>query len=144
MVERQSWVGALMEVSGIRLGRKRVDFIPATENIRPLRDQIVVRPLPWEPSPYLKSKGMEIVWQGGVLRGEVLAVGPGHYPKQYNKDRSKCWDSKAFLPTDTKVGDIVELGGLEIHGYDHWLHVQWGDQKVIIASERDVTGVVSG
>jgi len=136
-------MSAVLQQSGIRLRRKRVDVILATETIRPLRDQIVVKPLPWEPSPYLKSKGVEIVWQGGVLRGEVLAVGPGHYPKQYNKDRSKCWDSKTFQPTDIKVGDIVELGGLEIHGYDHWLHIQWGTDTVIIAREADVTGIVS-
>lgn len=132
----------VLEQSGVRIGRKRVDFVPASATIRPLRDQIVVEPLPWEPSPILKKLGVEVVWQGGVLRGKVLAVGPGHYPKQYNKDRSKCWDSKSFRPCDVKVGDIVELGGLEIHGYDHWLHIQWGDRKCIIAREADVTGVV--
>lgn len=132
-----------MEQSGVSLNRKRIDRIPADENIRPMRDQIVVKPLPWEPSPYLKSLGVEIVWKGGVLRGEILAVGPGHYQKQYNKDRSKTWDSKQFTPCDVKVGDIVELGGLEIRGYEHWLKVQWGSEIVIIASERDVTGIVS-
>jgi co-chaperonin GroES (HSP10) len=132
----------IVEQSGVRIGRQRVDIISGDARIRPLRDQIVVKPLPWEPSPYLKSIGAEIVWKGGVLRGEVLAVGPGHYQKQYNKDRSKCWDSKQFTPCDVKVGDTVELGGLEIHGYDHWLTIQWGSDKVIVASERDVTGIL--
>lgn len=132
----------VLEKSGVNIGRKRIDFIPATQNIRPLRNQIVVKPLPWEPSPTLKALGVEVIWQGGVLRGEVLAVGPGCYPKLYNKDRSKCWDSKTFRPCDVKAGDIVELGGLEIHGYQHWLTVQWGNDKVIIASEQDVTGIV--
>jgi len=132
----------MIEQSGIRISRKRVDFIPKDAIIRPLRDQIIVKPLPWEPSPYLKSMGVEIVWQGGILRGEVLALGPGIYRKCYNADRSKTWDEKHLTPTDVKVGDIVELGGLEVHGYDHWLTLQWGDQKVILASERDVVGVL--
>jgi co-chaperonin GroES (HSP10) len=134
----------VLEQSGVRIGRKRVDIIPEEATIRPLRDKIVVKPLPWEPSPYLKSIGAEIVWRGGVLRGEVLAVGPGTHWTKTNKERTKAWQEKRLTPTDVKVGDIVELGGLEIRGYDHWLTVQWGNDTVIIASEQDVTGVVSG
>ncbi len=140
----------VMEQSGVRLGRKRVDFIPADCHIRPLRDQIIVKPLPWEPSPTLKKLGIEIVWKGGVLRGEVLAVGPGIYHnihrkgKKDGKDFHTVHESRYLTPTDVKVGDIVELGGLEVHGYDHWLTIQWGDQLCIVASERDVTGVVIG
>src|ERR1043166_8914231 len=111
-----------MEVSGIRIGRKVTDLIPATENIRPLREHSVLRPLEWEP-----SKIVAVAYWGKTLRGEVLAVGPGVYPKQYNRDRSKSWDSKACRPCDVKVGDVVELGGLEIHGYD-FPTVRWGDQ----------------
>jgi co-chaperonin GroES (HSP10) len=132
----------VVEKSGIRIGRKRLDYIPAEANIRPLRDKIVVKPLPWEPSPYLKSIGAEIVWQGGVLRGTVLAVGPGTYWTKTNKDRNKAWQEKQLTRTEVKVGDVVELGGLELRGYDHWLTVQWGSDKVIIASEQDVTGVL--
>lgn len=131
-----------LQQSGITLGRKRVEIIPATETIRPLRDHIVIKPLPWDPSPYLKSMGIEIIWQGKTLRGEVLAVGPGCYPKQYNKNRSKSWYSKTFRPCDVKVGDIVELGGLEIRGYS-FDECQWGNETVIIAREADVTGVVT-
>lgn len=131
-----------LEQSGVRISPKRIEIIDAHETIRPLRDQIVVKPLPWEPSPYLKSKGIEIVWHGKALRGEVLAVGPGCYPKQYSKDRSKSWDSKIFRPCDVKVGDIVELGGLEIKGYD-FPEVRWGSQSVIVCREADVTGVCS-
>lgn len=127
-----------LEQSGVSLGRKRVDRIPATENIRPLRDQIVIKPLAWEP-----SKILEVVYRGRTLRGEILAVGPGHYPKKYNHDRSKSWDSKQFVPTQVKVGDVVELGGLELRGYA-FDELLWGNQPVVMCREADVTGVVSG
>lgn len=127
----------MLEQSGVRLGRKRLDIIPKESTIRPLRDQIVVKPLSWVPSAII-----EVVYTGKTLRGEVLAVGPGCYPKQYSKDRKKSWDSKAFLPVDVKVGDVVELGGLELRGYqfDEFL---WGDQHIVICREADVTGVVA-
>lgn len=126
----------VLEKSGVRVGPKRVEFFSAQFNIRPLRDQIIVKPLAWEP-----SKILHVAYWGKTLRGEVLAVGPGHYPKQYSKDRSKTWDSKAFLPTDVKVGDIVELGGLEIRGYA-FDEILWGDQTCVVCREADVTGVV--
>jgi co-chaperonin GroES (HSP10) len=132
----------VIEQSGVRIGRKRVDIIPKDATIRPLRDQIVIKPLKWEPSPILAKLGVEIVYQGKTLRGEVLAVGPGHYAKQYNKDRSKSWDSKQFTPCDVKVGDIVELGGLEIRGYA-FDELLWGDQPIVVCREADVTGVIS-
>lgn len=134
---------SMLQQSGIRIGRKRVDIIPADCSIRPLRDQIVIKPLDWEPSPILKQLGVEIVWQGKTLRGEVLAVGPGHYRKQYSRDRSKSWDSKQFTPCEVKIGDIVELGGLEIRGYG-FDELRWGSQPIVICREADVTGVVSG
>lgn len=124
-----------MEVSGTRITRKVTDFVPATARIRPLRDHIVLKPLQWKP-----SKILEVAYWGKTLRGEVLAIGPGVYPKQYSPDRKKTWDSKAFRPCDVKVGDIVELGGLEIAGYDFPL-IQWGNQPVIICREADVTMV---
>lgn len=136
-------IAGQIEKSGVRLGRKRTEIIPKEATIRPLRDQIVVKPLAWRPSAVLAELGVEIVWQGKTLRGEVLAVGPGDYPKVYSKDRKKCWDSKTFRPTELKVGDVVELGGLEINGYqfDEYL---WGDQPIVICREQDVTGVIRG
>lgn len=127
----------MLEQSGVSLTRKRVDRIPADAQLRPLRDQIVVKPLAWQP-----SKILEVVYQGRPLRGEVLAVGPGHYAKQYNKDRSKSWDSKQFTPCDVKIGDIVELGGLEIRGYA-FDELLWGNQPIVVCREADVTGIVS-
>jgi co-chaperonin GroES (HSP10) len=131
-------MSAVLQQSGVSLGRKRVDRIPGDAAIRPLRDQIVVKPLAWQP-----SKILEVVYRGRTLRGEILAVGPGHYPKKYNKDRSKSWDSKHFVPTQVKVGDVVELGGLELRGYA-FDELLWGDLPVVVCREADVTGVVSG
>lgn len=128
---------SILEQSGVSLNRKRVDRIPADATIRPLRDQIVIKPLAWEP-----SKILEVVYRGRTLRGEILAVGPGHYPKKYNHDRSKSWDSKQFVPTQVKVGDVVELGGLELRGYA-FDELLWGNQPVVVCREADVTGVVS-
>jgi co-chaperonin GroES (HSP10) len=131
-----------IEQSGIRMGRKRTDVIPADCAIRPLRDHIVVKPLDWEPSKILAELGAKIVYQGKTLRGEVLAVGPGCYPKRYNKDRSKSWDSTQFRPTEVKVGDVVELGGLEIRGYQ-FDELMWGNQRIVMCREADVTGIVT-
>lgn len=125
-----------MNVSGVRISRKLTDLVGEHETIRPLRDHIVLLPLEWEPSKVIK-----VAYWGKTLRGKVLAIGPGVYPKQYSPDRKKTWDSKAFRACDVKVGDVVELGGLELHGYDFPI-VQWGHQTVIICREADVIGVV--
>ena len=131
-----------MEKSGIFMDRKRTDHIPADCRIRPLRDQMIVKPLDWQPSKVLAELGAKIVWQGKTLRGEVLAIGPGCYPKRYNADRSKMWESKFFRPTEVKVGDVVELGGLEIRGYG-FDELMWGMDRVILCREADVTGIAS-
>ncbi len=96
-----------MEVSGVKLDRKSYDFIGAGERVRPLRDRIVVKQLPWRPSKIVEIVDRERL----ALRGEVVAVGPGTYPWKYNADRSKRWLSPHFVPTQVKVGDIVQLEG---------------------------------
>lgn len=123
---------------GARLRNEYNAFIPADEKIRPLRDQIVVEPLESNFSTIIDAQ-----WDGEVIRGKVLAVGPGVYPKRYNGPkgkRTKSWDSKAFRPCDVKVGDIVQLGGLEIGGYLH-INCLWGHKRVVICREEDVTGI---
>jgi len=127
------------EAGGIRVGHETNVIVRADEHIRPLRDHIVVEVLAWEP-----SKILDVVYHGKPLRGRILAVGPGHYPKRYNGpkgQRSKCWDSKSFLPTDLKVGDIVEFGGLEIRGYLFTL-IRWGSKDCVVCREADVAIVV--
>jgi co-chaperonin GroES (HSP10) len=127
----------LLQSSGKRLERK-ADFIPQGATIRPLRDHILVKPLEWKPSKILAIAGSE----RKTLRGTVVAVGPGTYHWQYNQDRSKRWQSKHFRRTEVKVGDVVELGGLENGGYS-FPEVLVGTELHIIASERDVCGIVN-
>jgi co-chaperonin GroES (HSP10) len=120
---------------GTRLGNELLTFVRANERIRPLRDQIIVEPLNWEP-----SKIVAVSYSGKPLRGKVLAVGPGIYPKRYDGPkgkRSKTWDAKCFRPCDVKVGDVVELGGLELGGY-LFQTIRWGAKEVVIAREEDV------
>ena len=127
--------GLSIEVPGVRVGNESITCVPAEASIRPLRDNIVIEPLEWKPSTTI-----EVVYHGKPLRGRVVAIGPGRYPKLYNGpkgQRSKTWDSKSFRKTEVKVGDIVELGGLEIRGY-LFSTVRWGSKEVIVCSEQDV------
>jgi co-chaperonin GroES (HSP10) len=126
-----------LESSGIRLDPKRYEVIQEDEHLRPLRDQIIVKPLAWEPSRVIEIAGNK----RKALRGVIVAAGPGCYPKRYNKDRSKSWDSTQFRPLQVKVGDVVELGGLEIEGYS-FPQILIGNELHVIAREEDVAGVV--
>jgi len=121
---------------GTRLGNECFDAIPAHIKVRPLRDQLIVEPIPW---PF--SDIIEVVYTGRPLRGKVKAVGPGTHPKKYNGPkgkRTKSWNSSYFRPTDVKVGDIVQLGGLGIDGY-LFQTFRWGDKEMLICAENDVT-----
>lgn len=125
--------------SGHRVGNETNEVIPADAIIRPLRDQIFVEPIDWEP-----SKTIKVVYGGKPLRGIVRAVGPGAYQKKYDGPkghRTKSWDGKHFIPTEVKIGDTVELGGMELRGYLH-MTVLWGTKTMIVCREADVAGVV--
>lgn len=131
----------MTEERGVRVENNLNAYVPADNVIRPLRDRIVVEPLPWKP-----SKIIEVVTDSKPLRGIVRVVGPGVYPKRYNGPkgrRSKSWDSKSFRPCDVKVGDIVELGGLELKGYLHNTFL-WGDKQMLLVREEDVAGICDG
>jgi hypothetical protein len=111
------------------------------DQIRLLGDRLLLRPLKWQP-----SKILEVVRFGRALRGEVMAVGPGHNPLKYRKvNGKKLMDySKRFRPTEVKVGDIVELGGLNVfdgEGYQ-FPEVLVGTERMLICTERDVTIVI--
>lgn len=121
--------------AGTRVDNDTITRIPATAKIRPLRDQLVVEPLDWEPSRILN-----VVYFGKPLRGTVRAVGPGRYPIKYNGrkgQRTKSWDSTRFRITEVKAGDVVELGGLELRGY-LFQSFLWGDRRCILCREEDV------
>lgn len=124
-----------IESTGIRLDRTATDQVNGT--LRPLRDHIVVKPLNWQPSKIIQIAGDT----RKPLRGVVVAVGPGVYPWIYNKDRSKRWPSKQFRKTEVKVGDTVELGGLENGGYS-FPQVIIGTELHVVAREADVCGIV--
>lgn len=120
---------------GVRVGNELLAFVRHDEQIRPLRDQIVVEPLPID-----HGTSLEYAYQGKPTRGRILAVGPGRYPIKYNGrkgQRTKSWESKHFRPCDLKVGDIVDLGGLELGGY-LFTRVIWGARDVVICREEDV------
>jgi len=123
---------------GTRIGNESFDSVPAQAKIRPLRDQIILEPLPW---PF--SDIIDVVYTGRPLRGKVKAIGPGTYPLKYNGPkgkRTKSWQGKAFRPCDVRVGDIVQIGGLSIDGY-LFPTFRWGKVEHVICSERDVTGI---
>lgn len=125
-----------MEDRGVRLGNECWDAIPESARVRPLRDQVILEPIPW---PF--SETIDVVYTGRPLRGKVKAIGPGIYPKVYNGPkgrRTKSWDSKAFRPCDVKVGDIVQLGGLSIKGY-LFQTFRWGNVEHVICREGDIT-----
>lgn len=129
-----------MDSPGKRVGNECWDAIPEEATVRPLRDQIIVEPISW---PF--SDTIEVVYTGRPLRGKVRAVGPGIYPKLYDAPkgrRTKSWDSRSFRPCDVKVGDTVQLGGLELNGY-LFQTFRWGNKEMVICREQDITGIES-
>lgn len=107
--------------------------------LRLIGDRLLVKPLKWEP-----SKVLEVVRYGRPLRGEVIAVGPGANQKKYKPGpggpKSFMDYSKRFRPTDIKVGEIVELGGLNIfdgQGYQ-FPEVIYNGEKHLICNENDI------
>lgn len=127
-----------MSAAGLRIGNELNAFIDSDLKIRPVGDHILVKPLNWRPSAVL-----EVVYRGKALRGRVIAVGPGCNPRKYDGPkgrRQKVWWSRRFQPTQVKPGDIVELGGLELHGY-LFPTVVWGGEEHVICREPDVVWV---
>lgn len=109
-----------------------------TGKLRMVKDKLLLKPLDWDASSIIIA-----LRSGRPVRGIVVAIGPGCYPKLYNRDRSKCWDSKVYRPTQVGVGDIVELGGLNVfdgQGYS-FQEVIYEGIKHLICSEKDVAVV---
>lgn len=122
--------------------RKTADIIGPTEKLRMLRDGILLEPLDWQPSHVI-----ELVRFGRPLRGIVKAIGPGCYRKRYlkNEQGQRCAvrETSAYIPTEVKVGDIVELGGLNIfdgQGYQ-FQDVMIEGKTHLLCREADVCGV---
>lgn len=116
--------------------------VPADKMIRPLRDQVIIEPLNVVLSQFIVTRE-----DTKPVRGIVKAVGPGHYPKLYDHEekhrRTRMWDSEVFQPTTVKVGDVVELGGIDFRGYA-FPTLYWGGRLHLIIREADISGVIEG
>ena len=132
----------MIQESGVTLDRKRVEYLPEDAVLKPLGDRIAVRPLPWKPSATI-----DVVSSLKPLRGVVVAVGPGYRQKRrYLDSKGQCYkigETGRIRPMDVKVGDVVELGGLELGGYS-FPKVNIGTTEYLICQEQDVAGVVEG
>lgn len=124
--------------------RTTPSFVDSPERLRPLRDHILLQPLEWE-----ASKTLAVIRSGRPLRGIVQAIGPGTHPKKYlrnaNGQKRAFRYSRHFQRTELQVGDVVELGGLNIYdgaGYRFPEVVVDGIPHLLI-QEADVAGVVS-
>jgi hypothetical protein len=116
-------------------------YVAPDAKIHCLRDYIVLEPVGIDYGSVIEVKD-----SCKPTRGIVKAVGPGVYPKRYDHPdkhrRTRMWDSKVFQPCEVKVGDLVELGGMDIGGYSFQTFM-WGDKLHVICREADVSGVVT-
>ena len=107
--------------------------------LRMTGDRILLKPLDWD-----ASKIVIAIRHGRPVRGEVIAVGPGHNPIKYKRNekgpKGLMDYSRHFRPTEVKPGDIVELGGISVFdgkGYA-FIEVIYNGTPHLICSERDV------
>ncbi len=119
------------------------EILPGGTRLRMLRDRILVRPLDWEPSRIIC-----VVRRGRALRGVVEAIGPGRLYRRYrakahSSTQREYVETGTFIPTQLRIGDVVELGGLNAfdgQGYN-FPQVMIGTQRYLIAQEQDVAFV---
>lgn len=125
---------------GLALSHKSGATIPASSDLRMLKDWLAIEPL-----DYLMSARVFVAHETKPVRGIVRSVGPGCHPKRYDKptkhERTKMWESPAFRPTTVQIGDEVELGGIEHRGYA-FQTFYWGDRLHLMCREEDIAGVV--
>jgi hypothetical protein len=126
-----------VESSGVRLKDKSLNFV-TSGRVRPLKDRIIVKPLPLK-----LAASIDADWHGAPVRGVVLATGPGSYPNIHargvkdGKPYRTVRESRQFRPIEVKIGDVVSLGGMEIGGYlfpQIWFQGAW----CVICQEADV------
>jgi hypothetical protein len=131
---------------GMSLNVETIEFIPASCVLKPLRDQMIVQPIDVIHSHVL----IVPPHQSKLIRGKVLAIGPGHYPNIYidkngNRNapkgkRTKIGWGERFVPTEVKVGDIVNLDGRNT-GKSAFDCFYYGDKFCLHAREADVAAV---
>lgn len=108
-------------------------------HMRMMGNRILLKPLEWD-----ASKIIYAIRHGRPVRGIVMAVGPGSNPMKYKDGpkgkRSLMEYSKRFQRTELEIGDIAELGGLNIFdgkGYQ-FTDVLYNNEMCLICSENDV------
>lgn len=107
--------------------------------LRMIGDRILIKPLEWDHGTCL-----EVIRHGRPLRGDVISVGPGHNPIKYRPNaqgkRGSMDYAKRFQRTEVKIGDIVELGGLnQFDGFGYkFTEIIYNGELHLIATERDV------
>jgi hypothetical protein len=131
-------------VDGKRLHDHSYNPLMPTERLRPLRDQLILEVLPLK-----LSATIEAAFQGDTVRGKVIAAGPGTWPNRHYRGTrdGKPWrtikPSAQFRPTEVKVGDVVQLGGMELGGY-LWPKVFIDGKECAICTEKDVAVIEEG
>lgn len=113
--------------------------------IRMMHDRILLKPMDWNGADvHGEGSLIQVVRNGRPLRGTVKSIGPGHNPIKYKANaqgkKAQMDYSKRFRPTEVKVGDVVELGGLNQYdgkGYQ-FTEVIYNGELHLICFERDV------
>lgn len=120
---------------GAAIERTTSTLIAQTDKVRPLADRIFLKPLEWDASAIIIA-----IREGRPVRGIALACGPGAYRKRYNKDRSKVYETNAWVPMSVKPGDIVEFGGLNIFDGKGYIFEEliWGLDRCLVVTEKDI------
>lgn len=116
--------------------------------MRMTSDRLLIKPMEWNGED-VHGAGTKIVAvrHGNPVRGQVVAVGPGHYPvcKRTNLSdgRRRIEYSKHFRPTEVRPGDVVEFGALNANVFDGksypFTEVLYNGEPHLICQERDVT-----
>lgn len=107
-----------------------------------LGDRLLIKPLEWRPSAVI-----DVVTKRRPFSGLVVAVGPGKYPKRiantHDPKRRVMTLKRRFQPTEVRVGDVVELGGLNVFDGQGYIfpEVIVNGERHLIVSEQDVCGI---
>jgi hypothetical protein len=131
---------------GVTMTDENITFIPASVKLRPLRDQLIVQPMDVVHSRIL----IVPPHSSKLVRGKVLAAGPGHYPNGYmdkwgNKNapkgqRTQIYAGTVFVPMEVQIGQIVHLDGRGT-GKSCFEAFYWGDKYCLHARQADIAGI---
>lgn len=113
--------------------------------LRMTSDRLLLKPLDWSGEDvHGEDSRIHVIRKGRPLRGRVVAVGPGHHPVSKRTNiaggKRRIDYSKHFRPTEVKIGEVVELGGLnqfDGEGYQ-FTEVIYNGEPHLICQERDV------